>query len=352
MATNSVDQNRTTMQQLYGGTVLWTGGETRDWSVADFRHLAQQAHAAGFDTICVKRADGGQRWYASPDQLRQEAEAVAAEGCGYLPFSYCYGPKFARPTDAFPGEQQVRDECAILIEMARAVPCHSSQADMEAEYNGAVKCAELFCSLMREAQDITLSVSTWADPAVQNWEGVAAALAPCVNAWVVQRYTDWLAQQPLPAEETCVMPGVDLSQEFSTNNHPVTIAAGHPSVFVWYEGFAFMGQYASEVRAITERAGRVIHSANAPAPTPAPAPAPAPTPAPSEQEYTVVSGDTLSGIAERFYHDAADWPTIYNANRALIGGNPDLIFPGERLTIPPLANLTRVALITGPMRHN
>lgn len=348
MATNSVEQNRAAMQQLYGGNILWTGGETRDWSVADFGHLAQQARALGFDTICVKRADGGQRWYSSPDQLKQEAEAAAAEGCGYLPFSYCYGPRFSRANDAFPGEQQVRDECAILIELARAVPCHSSQADMEAEYNGAVKCAELFCSLMREASDITLSVSTWADPAIQNWEGVAAALAPCVNAWVVQRYTDWLSHQPLPAEETCVMPGVDLSQEFG-QNHPADIAAGHPSVFVWYEGFAFMGQYRAEVDAICQRAGRVIHSA-APTPAPTGAPAPTPAPAPTEQHYTVVAGDTLSGIAEKFYHDAADWPTIYNANRALIGGNPNLIFPGEQLVIPALANPTRVALISGPTR--
>jgi nucleoid-associated protein YgaU len=62
-----------------------------------------------------------------------------------------------------------------------------------------------------------------------------------------------------------------------------------------------------------------------------------------------VHGDTLSGIAERFYHHAADWPTIYNANRALIGGNPNIIYPGEQLVIPPLAGV-RVALISGPMR--
>lgn len=339
MATNSVEQNRAMMQQLYGGNILWTGGETRDWSVADFGHLAQQARALGFDTICVKRADGGQRWYASPEQLTQEAEAAAAAGCGYLPFSYCYGPKFPRANDAFPGEQQVRDECAILIELARAVPCHSSQADMEAEYNGAVQCAELFCSLMREASDITLSVSTWADPAIQNWEGVAQALAPAVNAWVVQRYSDWLAHQPLPAEETCVMPGVDLSQEFG-QNHPAAIAAGQPSVFVWYEGFAFMNEYRAEVEAICQRAGRVIHGA----------PSPTPSPTPTEQYYTVVAGDTLASIAARYYHDAADWPTIYNANHAKIGGNPNLIFPGEQLIIPPLANAARVAFISGPMR--
>ncbi len=348
-----VAQNRAAMQQVYGGTILWTGGETRTWGVENVRTLARQAHALGFDTICVKRADGGIRWYSSPAQLAEEAAAAAAEGCGYLPFSYCYGPKFAHMGEAFPGEQQVRDECAILIEMARAVPCTSSQADMEVEWNGAVHCAALFCDLMRAATDITLSVSTWADPALQDWEGVAAALAPCVNAWVVQRYTDWLSHQPLPAEETCVMPGVDLSQEFG-QNHPAAIAAGHPSVFVWYEAFAFMNEYRSEVLAITGRAGRAAHEAPAPAPapapTPAPTPAPAPAPAASPEHYTVVRGDTLSSIAARFYGHADLWPTIYNANRVLIGGNPNVIFPDEVLTIPPTSETTTVAQISGPAR--
>ncbi|MEU1502448.1 transglycosylase family protein [Streptomyces sp. NPDC005732] len=46
--------------------------------------------------------------------------------------------------------------------------------------------------------------------------------------------------------------------------------------------------------------------------------------------YTVRSGDTLSGIAARH---ATDWREIYAANRAVIGGDPDLIVPGQRLDI-------------------
>jgi hypothetical protein len=44
-------------------------------------------------------------------------------------------------------------------------------------------------------------------------------------------------------------------------------------------------------------------------------------------------GDTLAGIAERFYGRAADWPALYRANRARIR-NPSLIYPGQRLRIP------------------
>lgn len=61
-------------------------------------------------------------------------------------------------------------------------------------------------------------------------------------------------------------------------------------------------------------------------------------PAPAQPEigvraYTVVSGDSLSKIAKREYGDASKWPRIYEANRATIK-NPDLIYPGQVLTLP------------------
>lgn len=48
--------------------------------------------------------------------------------------------------------------------------------------------------------------------------------------------------------------------------------------------------------------------------------------------HTVVSGDTLGGIANKF--PGVTWQEIYAANRALIGGDPDLIQPGMVLVIP------------------
>jgi LysM repeat protein len=49
--------------------------------------------------------------------------------------------------------------------------------------------------------------------------------------------------------------------------------------------------------------------------------------------YRVRSGDTLSEIAARFYHNPARWTWIYAANRSKIH-NPNNIFVGEKLTIP------------------
>jgi nucleoid-associated protein YgaU len=64
----------------------------------------------------------------------------------------------------------------------------------------------------------------------------------------------------------------------------------------------------------------------------APAAAPAaPIEAPAKRIYTVVSGDTLWAIAERFYGDGSQYPKIASANGI---ANPDLIMVGQELTIP------------------
>ena len=54
--------------------------------------------------------------------------------------------------------------------------------------------------------------------------------------------------------------------------------------------------------------------------------------------YTVVSGDTLGGIALKFYNSAAreKWMQIYEANKGVIGDNPGMIKPGQELVIPRL----------------
>lgn len=50
--------------------------------------------------------------------------------------------------------------------------------------------------------------------------------------------------------------------------------------------------------------------------------------------WTVKSGDSLSKIAKDVYDDASKYMKIYEANKDTIGANPDLIKPGQKLTIP------------------
>jgi murein DD-endopeptidase MepM/ murein hydrolase activator NlpD len=52
----------------------------------------------------------------------------------------------------------------------------------------------------------------------------------------------------------------------------------------------------------------------------------------SAEMYTVVRGDTLSGIAEE-REVRGGWRGLYAANRSAIGGDPDLIVPGQRLAL-------------------
>ncbi|MEX1071216.1 MAG: LysM peptidoglycan-binding domain-containing protein [Anaerolineales bacterium] len=53
--------------------------------------------------------------------------------------------------------------------------------------------------------------------------------------------------------------------------------------------------------------------------------------------HTVEDGETLSHIALRYYGNAGPsyYTHIYNANKAVIGDNPNVIKTGQRLEIPP-----------------
>lgn len=55
----------------------------------------------------------------------------------------------------------------------------------------------------------------------------------------------------------------------------------------------------------------------------------------NNKTYTVRSGDTLSGIGSKY---GVSWKKIYEANKSVIGSNPNRIYPGQTLTIPGYAN--------------
>lgn len=57
---------------------------------------------------------------------------------------------------------------------------------------------------------------------------------------------------------------------------------------------------------------------------------------PTLKTYTVVSGDSLWKIAQKLLGDGSRWREIYtyNNNKSIIGGNPNLIRPGQILSIP------------------
>lgn len=53
----------------------------------------------------------------------------------------------------------------------------------------------------------------------------------------------------------------------------------------------------------------------------------------SSTTYTVVKNDNLSKIAKKLTGSSANWKAIYEQNKGTIGGNPNLIYPGQQLVI-------------------
>jgi hypothetical protein len=49
-------------------------------------------------------------------------------------------------------------------------------------------------------------------------------------------------------------------------------------------------------------------------------------------EYVVRPGDTLSAISGHLFGNPDKWPWLYDYNRKIIGDNPDMITPGEKLS--------------------
>ena len=68
-------------------------------------------------------------------------------------------------------------------------------------------------------------------------------------------------------------------------------------------------------------------------------PRPAENPPATGTSYTVQAGDCLWNIAKQFYGNGAMYMTIYNANKGIIGDDPNLIKPGQVLYIPNAASV-------------
>lgn len=54
----------------------------------------------------------------------------------------------------------------------------------------------------------------------------------------------------------------------------------------------------------------------------------------TETEHVVAAGETLSGITKETSGDPDNWQALYEANKDVIGSDPDLIFPGQVLVLP------------------
>ncbi|MCC5828202.1 MAG: LysM peptidoglycan-binding domain-containing protein [Phycisphaeraceae bacterium] len=69
--------------------------------------------------------------------------------------------------------------------------------------------------------------------------------------------------------------------------------------------------------------------------TPATPDRPTRTTSPGERTHTVAEGDNLWKIAEQYYGEGGNYQRIFEANRVLLGDNPNNLRVGQVLVIPP-----------------
>lgn len=54
----------------------------------------------------------------------------------------------------------------------------------------------------------------------------------------------------------------------------------------------------------------------------------------TQKRYTVIRGDCLWNITKKYTGSGARWKELYDINKQVVGNNPNLIYPGQVLTLP------------------
>ena len=249
-----------TISALIGKAILFIGTECDNWTPAQFAGAAVRARQNGYDTIAPRRQNGTIRLYRTPANLIAEYNAVHAQGVGYLPWGYHYGPRF--------GPDFILSEAAILQEMIDAIgQCRKGErlapgqgfamADWEQEFDNpatATPAARKFAAFMNGKPGYLL-MTTWANPAAHNWQSVINALLPVVNGWVPQEYDNFLATAS-KLNMINIMPALDFTGEFGPDNPSQIIATakaqGNRNFFFWE--YQFLNSHASQARALALQA--------------------------------------------------------------------------------------------------
>jgi hypothetical protein len=342
-----------------GGKWIWVWNARR-CDGGDAGRIAARLKQAGCEGALVKAFDGP-RWFDQGRAWREIAAALRAHGVGVGGWGYLYANDPA-------GEAQRAIETAQYGEADLLV------LDVETEFKGKAAAAEEVCRRVREAvgPHYPLYFSSFAIAryhqafpfAVFNRYCTGAAPQVYWNAfrWPVEQalamtYEDHAALGIAPER---VFPVGGLYQEGLIRYPPAdevrafgreATRRGSPGVSFWsYEhmsdemwqaGASIRGsgldpaggeeeEMSSEkfdqvTRSLGDLSGRVqrleadVRSLRAGTTTAA-------------RTYTVRQGDTLSGIAAKL--GIADWRRLYEANRAVIGADPNRIFPGQVLVVP------------------
>jgi hypothetical protein len=219
-----------------GTTPLFFGIETVDWSLAQFEEAAHATKALGITSLLIKIADGGNIWYDNVGGWQKVLETVKPI-LKAVAYTYCYGNKF----------NAIQEEIAILI--AAMTTEGIVIADMEVEFNGRDDWAKQVSDAILPIPGL-FGVTTWADPNLQDWQCVIAKLEACVNFWLPQVYSDFLAQQYQTQFAPRIVPYYPVLNLEARHVIKHASEANSPIIALWE--YQFITTYAAAIKRIVE----------------------------------------------------------------------------------------------------
>lgn len=325
----------------------------------DPQRIADRLKGSGCRGALVKAFDGPY-WFDQGLTFRDISRRLKARGVSAGGWGYMYGHDPA-------------GEARRAIETARVGEADLLMLDVETEFKGHPEAAEEVCQRVREAlgPDYPLYYSTFAiaryhrsfpyEPFERYCTGTAPQVYWNAFRWPLEQAAAWTyedyAGMGIAAADVFPVGGlynegfVRYPDAAEVRDYIKDAAArGSSGVSFWsYEHMdeemwqavasATIGggedepmssqeyeQLARQLTAVGARVDRLEASVSALSGGGTPAPAP------GQRTYTVQPGDTLSGIAKKL--GLGGWQPLYEANRDVIGGNPNLIRPGQVLMVP------------------
>ena len=347
------------MTEALAGKWVWVWNWRR-CDGGDPAKVAARLRTAGCRGALIKAHDGP-RWFDQGRPWREIAAALKAEGLAAGGWAYLYG-------------RDPAGEARLVGETVSYGGAELFVLDAESEFEGqpsATGGAEELCRRVREhvGPDYSLYYSSFAITRYHRSFPYAAFERHCTGAapqvywnafrWPVAQAVRWTyedyAAQGTPPQRLFPVAGL-YSGRGVRYPAPVDVAAfaaeaarrGSPGISFWsYEHMSeemwdAVGAIRTEEAPMSSLEFQQLSAAHA-------ALAgrvarletdvgalrlrlPAAAPARRRRTYTVRPGDTLSGIAAGL--GMSDWRPLYQANRGVIGPDPDLLRPGQVLAVP------------------
>lgn len=199
--------------------LCFTGVYTQEWQHNQFLETAREMKSLGLDSWAVKVADGTEEWYSGIQAAIELLRSIEAEGIRVYPYGYGYGNKFGG----------LNQEAAIANAFTAAG--FSYIYDAESQWANHTDWTAQFVMELKKP----IILTTFADPALQNWTEVLRGLNPACELIMPQVYTYWLAHDMRPhwtlQFETA---GVPLSKLTAiASNETVLSFGGVSSLALW-----------------------------------------------------------------------------------------------------------------------